>query len=70
MQASASINLEVAVIPLDLALTDEDKSALFNLLLEAIVADSDPQSPRVQMLRAILAKLRPLGPEPPWPPHG
>jgi hypothetical protein len=57
-------------MPLDLALTDEDKSALFNLLLEAIVANSDPQSPRVQMLRAILAKLRPLGPEPPWPPHG
>jgi hypothetical protein len=32
MQASASINLEVAVMPLDLALTDEEKSALFNLL--------------------------------------
>jgi hypothetical protein len=46
-----------------LVLTDEEKAALFNLLLEVIVADPAPPSPRVQMLRAILAKLRSLGPD-------
>jgi hypothetical protein len=46
-----------------LDLTDEEKAALLNLLLEVIVADPAPLSPRVQMLRAILAKLRSPGTE-------
>ena len=44
-------------MPLDL--TDEEATALVRLLREAIDADRFPLSPRMQVLRAILARLRP-----------
>ena len=40
-------------------LTDEEATALVRLLREAIDSDRFPLSPRVQVLRAILARLRP-----------
>ena len=42
---------------MQLDLTDEETLALLNLLVETIEADKFPLSPRVQILRAILAKL-------------
>jgi hypothetical protein len=50
-----------------LDLTDEETLALLNLLVETIEADKFPLSPRVQILRAILAKFGPMGPPPPPP---
>jgi len=47
-----------------LDLTDEETLALLNLLTETIEADRFPLSPRVQMLRGILAKFGPMGPAP------
>jgi hypothetical protein len=44
-------------MPLDL--TDEETAALLRLLREAIDGDRFPLSPRVQVLRAILARLKP-----------
>jgi hypothetical protein len=52
---------------MQLDLTEEETFALLNLLIDAIEADRYPLSPRVQMLRAILAKFGPLGPAPPPP---
>jgi hypothetical protein len=50
-----------------LELTDEEVRALLNVLVEAIEADKFPLAPRVQILRAILAKFGPMGPPPPPP---
>jgi hypothetical protein len=50
-----------------LKLTDEETFALLNLLVETIKADKLPLSPRVQILRAILAKFGPMAPAPPPP---
>jgi hypothetical protein len=44
-------------MPVDL--TDEETAALVRLLREAIDGDRFPLSPRVQVLRAVLARLRP-----------
>jgi hypothetical protein len=52
---------------MQLDLRDEETLALLNLLVETIEADKFPLSPRVQILRAILAKFGPLGPAPPSP---
>jgi hypothetical protein len=43
-------------MPLDL--TDDEKAALISLLAGVIESDAFPLSPRVQLLRGILAKLR------------
>jgi hypothetical protein len=45
-------------------LTDDHKAALIELLREKIAADRFPLSPRVNRLRAFLAKLDPPGPAP------
>jgi hypothetical protein len=45
-------------------LADADKAALIELLRETIAADRYPLSPRIQKLRAILAKLAPPPPRP------
>jgi hypothetical protein len=44
---------------MDPDLTDEEKSALATELTSIVENDRFPLSPRVQMLKAILAKLRP-----------
>jgi hypothetical protein len=44
------------VVPQDL--TDDEKAALVDLLAGVIESDRFPLSPRVQLLRRILAKLR------------
>jgi hypothetical protein len=47
-------------------LTDEETDALVRLLRDTIDADHYPLSPRVQMWKDILAKIRPEAkPEPP-----
>ena len=40
-------------------LTDEEKAALIDLLVGTIERDLFPQSQRIQLLRRILAKVRP-----------
>ena len=45
-------------------LTNAETLALLNLLSETIEADRYPLSPRIQKLRAILAKLAPPPPRP------
>jgi hypothetical protein len=50
-----------------LELADEETFALLNLLVETIEADKFPLSPRVQILRAILAKFGPMAAAPPPP---
>lgn len=40
-----------------LELDDEETRALLNVLMEAIEADPYPLSPRIQLLRRILAKF-------------
>jgi hypothetical protein len=52
---------------MQLDLTDEETLTLLNLLVEVIEADRYPLSPRISMLRAILAKFGPMGPAPPPP---
>jgi hypothetical protein len=52
---------------MQLDLTDEEASALRTLLADTIEYDRYPLSPRVQMLRGILAKFAPMAP-PPSPP--
>ena len=42
-----------------LDLTDEETAALAQLLTNTIEADSYPLSPRIQLLKGILAKIRP-----------
>jgi hypothetical protein len=57
-------------------LDDVEARALLNLLLEAIENDRYPLSPRIRMLRQILAKFGELAPalpppaRPPTPQHG
>jgi hypothetical protein len=50
-----------------LDLTEEETSALLNLLTETIENDRYPLSPRIQTLRRILAKFGPMAPAPPPP---
>jgi len=55
-----------------LDLSDEETSLLTTLLARVIDADHYQLSPRVRMLKAILAKLRgepPRAPSPPPPPQ-
>jgi hypothetical protein len=49
----------------NLDLTDEETFALLNLLTEAIEDDRYPLSPRIRLLRQILAKFGELAPAPP-----
>ena len=42
-------------------LTDEETFALLNLLVDTIEADRYPMSPRIRLLREILAKLGEVG---------
>jgi hypothetical protein len=49
-------------------LTDEEIAALVRLLRDAIDNDRYPLSPRVQLLKAILAKFRPEPVREPLPP--
>jgi hypothetical protein len=44
---------------LNLDLTDDETAALERLLADAIDRDRYPLSPRIKMLKGILAKLRP-----------
>jgi hypothetical protein len=50
-------------------LTDEETAALVRLLSDAINNDRYPLSPRIQTLKAILAKLRPEPVREPLPPQ-
>ena len=50
-----------------LDLTEEETLALLNLLTETIEADRYPFSPRIRVLRGILAKFGQMGPAPPPP---
>ena len=43
--------------------SDEDTLALLNLLVDTIEAERYPFSPRVEVLRGVLAKLLPRGRE-------
>ena len=43
-------------------LTDEETFALLNLLVDTIEADRYPMSPRIRLLREILAKFGEIGP--------
>ncbi|HEY1433055.1 MAG TPA: hypothetical protein VGF39_15725 [Stellaceae bacterium] len=49
---------------MQLDLTDEETRALLNLLMETIEADRYPLSPRIRLLRQILAKFGPMAPAP------
>ena len=49
-----------------LDLTEEESSALLNLLRKTIDNDRYPLSPRIRLLRAIMAKF-PMAPPPPPP---
>jgi hypothetical protein len=49
-------------------LTDEETAALVRLLSDTINNDRYPLSPRIQTLKAILAKLRPEPAREPLPP--
>jgi hypothetical protein len=51
-----------------LDLSDDESEALARLLRHAIDDDRYPLSPRVQMLKAILAKIRPEPVHEPLPP--
>ena len=48
-----------------LDLTDEETFALLNLLVDTIEADRYPMSPRIRLLREILAKCGDVGGVPP-----
>jgi hypothetical protein len=50
-------------------LTDEEAAVLVRVLNAAIYADHFPLSPRIQTLRAILAKIRPEPVREPLPPR-
>jgi hypothetical protein len=52
----------------NLELSDDDAQALVRLLREAIDGDRFPLSPRIAMLRSILAQLRPEPARAPLPP--
>ena len=49
----------------DLDLDDVETRALLNVLMEAIENDRYPLSPRIRLLRQILAKFGELDPAPP-----
>jgi hypothetical protein len=49
-------------------LIDEETAALVRPLSETINDDRYPLSPRIQLLKTILAKLRPEPVREPWPP--
>jgi hypothetical protein len=51
-------------------LTDEEIDALARLLRDTIEADRYPLSPRVQMWKGILAKIRPMPPKASLAPKG
>ena len=53
---------------MQLDLTDAETLALLNLLTETIEGDRYPLSPRIQMLKGILAKFRPEPAHEPLPP--
>jgi hypothetical protein len=53
---------------MNLDLTDEETTALARLLRDAIDGDRFPLSPRIQTLKAILAKIRPEPAHEPLPP--
>jgi hypothetical protein len=50
---------------MQLDLTDEETFALLNLLVDTIEADRYPMSPRIRLLREILAKCGEVGGLPP-----
>jgi hypothetical protein len=50
---------------MQLDLSDDETRALLNVLVEVIEADKYPLSPRVRLLRGILAKLGAIGGLPP-----
>ena len=50
---------------MQLELTDEETFALLNLLVDAIEGDRYPMSPRIRLLREILAKCGEVGGLPP-----
>ena len=52
---------------MNLELDDVETRALLNLLVETIENDRDPPSPRIRLLRQILAKFGELVPAPPPP---
>jgi hypothetical protein len=52
---------------MQLDLTDVERLALLNLPTETIESDRYPLSPRIPMLRGILAKFGPIGPAPARP---
>jgi hypothetical protein len=56
----------LAVMMLDL--TEEETDALAGLLRRTVDDDRYPRSPRIQMLKAILAKIRPEPVHEPLPP--
>ena len=51
-----------------LDLTDEETAALTRLLRDAVDGDRFPLSPRVQLLKGILTKIRPEAVREPLPP--
>jgi hypothetical protein len=53
---------------MQLDLTDDETAALERLLSDAIDRDRYPLSPRIKMLRGILAKIRPEPKREPLPP--
>ena len=50
-----------------LDLSDEEARALLNVLIDTIEADRYPRSPRIRLLREIIAKFGGMGPVPPRP---
>ena len=50
---------------MNLDLDDVETCALLSLLIETIEADRYPMSPRIRLLRQILAKFGPMAPPPP-----
>jgi hypothetical protein len=53
---------------MELDLTDDEQAALERLLSDAIDRDRYPLSPRVKMLKGILAKIKPERKPEPLPP--
>jgi hypothetical protein len=53
---------------MQLDINEEETRALLNLLMETIENDRYPFSPRIQLLRAILAKFGEMGPKRRRPP--
>ena len=54
---------------MELDLTDDETAALARLLKSTIDADRYPLSPRIQMLKGILGKIRPEPVRDPLPPR-